>query len=119
MLQFIKNIPVKFLISLYVFFREFGCIRVGNKFQLSTKKLWFQAAQIVFVGAVALKIFANNEIASRISDNLIGLLLGHASSAAMTYGLSKSGDVQRAQASVQYESPSYQQETIVPEGEEG
>lgn len=119
MLQFIKNIPIKLVVAFYVFFREFGCIRVGNKFQLSTKKFWFQVAQITFVAAVALKIFGNSEIASRISDNLIGLLLGHAGSAAMTYGLSKSGDIQRAQSSVA-SIPSqtvHQQEEIIPEEE--
>jgi hypothetical protein len=104
-----------------MFFREFGCIRVGQKYEFSTKKLWFQIAQIVFVGATCLKVFANDHISGRISDNLIGLLLGHAGSAAMTYGLSKSNDVKAAETRVNVNTTvttsqeTHQKEQIIPE----
>jgi cytochrome c biogenesis factor len=88
----------KFVKGLFAYFREFGYIRVGNEFHPSTKKFWAQVAQFIFVAAVSLKIFGNAEVSSRISDTLIGMLLGHAGAAMTWYGIGKNKDVSNAMA---------------------
>jgi hypothetical protein len=88
----------KFIKGLFAYFREFGYIRVGTEFHPSTKKFWAQVAQFIFVAAVSLKIFGSNEVSGRISDTLIGMLLGHAGAAMTWYGLGKNKDVSNAMA---------------------
>lgn len=91
----------KFIFGIFAYFREFGYIRVGNEFHPSTKKFWAQVAQFIFVGAVAAKVFGSQEMASRISDTLIGMLLGHAGAAMTWYGLGKNKDISSAMATQQ------------------